>query len=296
MKFLKNVKLSSSLTRFVTVHIFYIQDVSKNNVPHYEPWLFKHPIANDEPKDIWTTMEKYISHYKFTGYSSDESSQKQFIQSFILTTSPNQQRVHKLIDMVTKGTPGVTMELIDSLSASLIDFMELKCKICTFAFKVKREATKHDEDVHGHVCYNLDCIHSNKEQCFASEELLQRHLSNQLQCKFCPGRVFCAKDHLEDHLRGTHKKCPCPCGEYFGSRKSYLDHFFSRYPTPKSIMPRYPRSTASFKQKLKKKSVVSKPEVEVQKNNVSFEDVAEEDPPYCSSSLLSDTVLADISP
>ena len=252
-------------------------------------------LANEMKDDIWPTMEQYISRYKFTSYNSDKlHHQNQLIRSFILTNSTDKQRVHKVIDRVTKETPCVTMELIGSSSTSLIDFMEVICEVCKFAFKEKREAANHDKDVHGYVCYNLDCIHSNKKQCFASEQLLQNHLSNQLRCTFCPGRVFCAKDDLEHHLRATHKKCPCPCGEYFGSRKSYLDHFFSRYPTPKSIIPRYPRPIDSSKQKQKKKSVVPK-SVEIPRPNVQCLDDVNEDASLCSSSL-SDTIPSDMSP
>lgn len=273
VKFIKDITLSPSLTRHVIVHIFYVQNVANNNLPRYKPWLFKHPIAKDYKDGVWKAMEDYIKRYKFTDYKTDKRSNKnQLTKGFIISQS-NKQRVNKLIDIVAKETSGVTMQLIDSSLTSLLDFMELRCDVCKTAFKEKREVAKHDNDVHSHVCYNQDCIHSNKEQCFASEELLQKHLSNQMRCTFCPGKVFCTRDLLETHLRATHKKCPCTCGEYFGSRKAYLDHFFSRYPTPHSIMSRYPSPVKSAPQKQKKKTTAVKAiKAELQKPDVSDDD------------------------
>ena len=51
-------------------------------------------------------------------------------------------------------------------------------------------------------------------------------------CGFCPNRKYRAKKLLEVHMKNNHKKCNCPCQEYFKTREDYLEHFYYIYPLP----------------------------------------------------------------
>lgn len=49
-------------------------------------------------------------------------------------------------------------------------------------------------------------------------------------CRFCPERKFKSAYVLKTHMKNTHKKCNCPCGEYFKTREDYLVHFYKLFP------------------------------------------------------------------
>ena len=51
-------------------------------------------------------------------------------------------------------------------------------------------------------------------------------------CKFCPKKSYRSKELLAVHMRNNHKKCNCPCQNYFKTRDEYLAHFYSVYPLP----------------------------------------------------------------
>ena len=54
--------------------------------------------------------------------------------------------------------------------------------------------------------------------------------SHVFDCVFCPLRKYRSRQLLDVHMRNNHKKCNCPCREYFKSRVEYLDHFYHIYP------------------------------------------------------------------
>lgn len=51
-------------------------------------------------------------------------------------------------------------------------------------------------------------------------------------CHFCPERKFASVHVWKIHMKNTHKKCNCPCGEYFMTREDYLVHFYGLFPLP----------------------------------------------------------------
>lgn len=55
---------------------------------------------------------------------------------------------------------------------------------------------------------------------------------HEYACGFCPNRKYRAKKLLEVHMKNNHKKCNCPCQEYFKTREDYLEHFYYIYPLP----------------------------------------------------------------
>lgn len=63
-----------------------------------------------------------------------------------------------------------------------------------------------------------------------NEKLVQSVL--RISCQFCPQKEFLSQDQKEIHMKNSHKKCNCSCGEYFRTREEYLDHFYSVYPLP----------------------------------------------------------------
>lgn len=273
--FIKGITLSPSLRGNLVVHIFYPQDVSRSILPKYRPWLFKHPAptANDRKYAAWKMLEDYVLKYKYpysdsstisrTSIGRDkipsrvtEGKEGQF-GGFLLSKSL--ERIQELVEAVASKY-GVTLKAIncETSISTLLDLVEYSCSICKMGFMDNKELTKHDTDFHNLLCYNPGCTHSHKLASFSSEKELQQHVSSQLRCTFCPGKVFCSKENLEDHLRQSHKKCSCPCGEYFGNRKTYLDHFFSFYPSPKEIAFRIPIQEPNSNKKKNNANLTSK--------------------------------------
>lgn len=265
--FIKGVTLSPSLRGNLVVHIFYPQDVSRSILPKYRPWLFKHPAptANERKDTAWKMLEDYVLKYKYPANSDSSTKSRNSIardkistkltegnegQFFAFIMSKSLERTQQLVEAI-EMKHGIVLKAIncESSISTLLDLVEYKCSICKIGFMDNRELIKHDMDFHNILCYNPDCTHSNKLASFSSEKELQQHVSSQLRCDFCPGKVFCSKEILEDHLRKSHKKCSCPCGEYFGTRTTYLDHFFSFYPTPKEIAFRIPIQETSSNKK-----------------------------------------------
>ena len=62
------------------------------------------------------------------------------------------------------------------------------------------------------------------------QEIKRQQSEGRLSCKFCPEKVFPSLEQKEIHMRNLHKKCNCSCGQYFETRQSYLEHFYSVYP------------------------------------------------------------------
>ena len=49
-------------------------------------------------------------------------------------------------------------------------------------------------------------------------------------CKFCPEKIFTSGHVWKIHMKNKHKKCNCPCGQYFETREDYLKHFYEIFP------------------------------------------------------------------
>ena len=49
-------------------------------------------------------------------------------------------------------------------------------------------------------------------------------------CQFCQDKEFSSKSVWRIHMKNCHKKCNCPCGEYFDTREDYLLHFYKLFP------------------------------------------------------------------
>ena len=49
-------------------------------------------------------------------------------------------------------------------------------------------------------------------------------------CRFCPEKKFKTAHVWKIHMKNSHKKCNCPCGEYFETREDYLAHFYKLFP------------------------------------------------------------------
>ena len=49
-------------------------------------------------------------------------------------------------------------------------------------------------------------------------------------CKFCPDKKFSSANVWKIHMKNSHKKCNCPCGNYFETREDYLAHFYKLFP------------------------------------------------------------------
>ena len=60
----------------------------------------------------------------------------------------------------------------------------------------------------------------------------QSALKKRISCNFCPHKEFISHEQKEVHMKHSHKKCNCSCGQYFPTREEYLDHFYSVYPLP----------------------------------------------------------------
>jgi len=59
-------------------------------------------------------------------------------------------------------------------------------------------------------------------------------------CTFCPEKTYRSKGLLSVHMKNSHKKCNCPCQEYFRTREDYLAHFYTVYPLPCMVEKKCP--------------------------------------------------------
>ncbi|EDO33208.1 predicted protein [Nematostella vectensis] len=231
VSFIKGVTLSPSLRGHIIVHIFYPQDISQSLLPVYKPWLFKHPTPKETKGSTREQLENYIIKYKFTTQDSRADGLSGEPHAYVFT------RTNELSKDIIASTynKGISLKTNLQKECTLLDFLDYKCKACMIGFKDRKELHSHDKDFHSLLCFNPECKHCKKENSFSTEEELRLHLSKQMKCQFCPGKVFCSETFLEKHLKNSHKKCSCPCGKYFGNRQTYLDHFFSYYPPPKGL-------------------------------------------------------------
>ena len=255
INFIKGITLSSSLRGNIVVHIFYRHDISTKSLPKYQPWLFKHPASTEQPDSAWRLLESYVTRFKFEAdYSLTPVEKRRPKSAASLSSSrdgfcvnnSNPSRAYYVISKSTRSCEElvqtlhkrrrVKLEFVDfKPETTLLDFVQFQCPHCQIAFTAKVELVNHDRDTHGFVCPNPECKFNKKENSFQRETDLKQHIKNQLRCVFCPTKVFCSSDVLEIHKKNSHKKCACPCGNYFGERLSYLDHFFAVYPSPASI-------------------------------------------------------------
>ena len=251
IKFIKGITLSPSLRGNIVVHIFYRHDVSSKSLPKYQPWLFKHPASVEQTDSAWKLLESYVTSFKFEAEPAEKSRPKSAASlstrdgSFANSDS-NVTRAYYVISKSTRGNEElaktlykkhrVKLEFVEfKPETTLLDFVKFKCPYCFIAFAGKTELNNHDRAVHGFVCPNQECKFNKKANSFQKESDLKQHIRDQLRCAFCPTKVFCSPDVLEIHKKNSHKKCACPCGQYFGERLEYLDHFFAVYPSPASI-------------------------------------------------------------
>ena len=260
VSFIKGITLSPSPRGVIVLHIFYRQEISTKFLPKYKPWLFKHPAASEQENSAWDLLESYVKRFNFgANYSLSTPHEKRrpgtaktsaslggrggsdaFVGKSVPTQayyviSKSTERCKKLAETVDQMQQ-VKLECVEfTTTTTLLDFLQFKCPYCRIAFTEKRELDIHDRESHGFVCPNQECKFNAKENSFRGETELKEHIKNQLRCAFCPTKVFCSSDVLELHKRSSHKKCPCPCGKYYGERLSYLDHFFAVYPSPSSI-------------------------------------------------------------
>lgn len=254
ISFIKGIILSPSLRGNIVVHIFYRHDISTKLLPKYKPWLFKHPASLEQEDSVWKLLESYVTRFKFEAdYSLTPAEKKRPKSAASLCSrddvSVNNSNPTRAYYVISKSTENC-QELVETMckrrriklefvefkpETTLLDFVQFKCPHCRIAFTGKSELNHHDEATHGFVCPNQECKFNKKENSFQQETDLKQHINNQLRCAFCPTKVFCSPDVLEIHKRNSHKKCTCSCGDYYGERLSYLDHFFAVYPSPASI-------------------------------------------------------------
>lgn len=142
----------------------------------------------------------------------------------------------------------LTKEETDKHNKEIHDFY---CENHSCYYHKNRLFTK--ESLKKHLALQKNC--SSCDELFCSEEKLKAHLryahgkdmpkplspgrkpeitrqksEGKISCQFCPEKVFSSLEQKEIHMRNLHKKCNCSCGQYFETRQSYLEHFYSVYP------------------------------------------------------------------
>ena len=255
INFIKGITLSPTLRGNIVVHIFYRHDVSSKSLPKYQPWLFKHLASVEQADSAWKLLESYVTRFKFEADCTLTPVEKSRPKSAarlstrdgsFANSDSNITRAYYVISKWTRGNEElaktlykkqrVKLEFVEfKPETTLLDFVQFKCPYCFIAFTGKTELNNHDRAMHRFVCPNQECKFNKKENSFQQESDLKQHIQDQLRCAFCPTKVFCSADVLEIHKKNSHKKCACPCGQYFGERLEYLDHFFAVYPSPASI-------------------------------------------------------------
>lgn len=105
-------------------------------------------------------------------------------------------------------------------------------------------------------------------------------------CVFCPEKAYRSKHLLDVHMKNNHKKCNCPCQQYFKTREDYLTHFYFVYPLPCMVDKKCPeRFRSLYYQSLHHKEThfASKPFLcipccqlndDAPKTKVAFKDIA----------------------
>ena len=108
---------------------------------------------------------------------------------------------------------------------SLKKHMELQksCSSCEEVFCSEEKLKSHFRCIHGKE--DIKDVNYGRKP-----EIRRQKSEGKLCCKFCPEKVFSSLQQKEIHMRNLHKKCNCSCGQYFETRQSYLEHFYSVYP------------------------------------------------------------------
>ena len=234
--FIKGITLSPSLRGSAVVHIFYPQNIPEKFLPNYKPWLFKHPMPSEAKQEF---LQDFVMKFRFNQKkpsamkTTSSCCRGSTLCHYYLATDSKDKNQELVKDV--KDQFGIELFVISSKENTLLDYLEFKCTACKIAFKEKKELTQHDKDFHNLLCLNNQCKHYLKQNSFSNEKDYTSHVLKQRRCKFCPGTVFCSAEDLELHMRRAHKRCSCPCGEYFGNRQTFLDHFFCHYPSPTSV-------------------------------------------------------------
>lgn len=97
---------------------------------------------------------------------------------------------------------------------------------CSGELKRFHMQSEHNIPPHGAQTKNETTIFSKQEK------IVQSALKIPISCQFCPQKEFQSWEQQEIHMKHSHKKCNCSCGQYFATREEYLDHFYSVYPLP----------------------------------------------------------------
>lgn len=104
------------------------------------------------------------------------------------------------------------------------------CPNCSELFCSEELKRVHMRSEHNILFHNAL---TEKKATFSKQaKIVQSALKIRISCQFCPQKEFLSLDQKEIHMKHSHKKCNCSCGQYFETREEYLDHFYSVYPLP----------------------------------------------------------------
>lgn len=107
---------------------------------------------------------------------------------------------------------------------------QTSCLNCAELFCSEELRREHMKSVHKISPKNQ--TEKTKTKPLKQAKIVQSALKIRISCQFCPQKEFLSRDQKEIHMKHSHKKCNCSCGQYFETREEYLDHFYSVYPLP----------------------------------------------------------------
>ena len=105
------------------------------------------------------------------------------------------------------------------------------CPNCAELFCSEDLKKAHMKDAHN-ILYSQTPKTEKKATLVKPAKIVQPGLKVRISCQFCPQKEFISQERKEIHMKHSHKKCNCSCGQYFQTREEYLDHFYSVYPLP----------------------------------------------------------------
>ena len=108
---------------------------------------------------------------------------------------------------------------------------QTSCPNCAKVFCSEAERREHMKSVHN-ISPKKQTETETKAKLPKQAKIVSLALETQISCEFCPHKEFLSWDQKEIHMKNSHKKCNCSCGQYFETREEYLDHFYSVYPLP----------------------------------------------------------------
>ena len=229
--FLENASFAFS-PEDVRLHIFCSKKTPESALPKQTNWLRCHKSLTESEAAEWIDMTAYIvSLYARVSTATSKppkSHPESKFEIFLVCGDGEKGAELKALLKANKSD----IEIVDGHKCTFFDLFNHVCRSCGLIFNSKIQAVEHDHTTHNFLCHNTQCERSRRGNGFFAREELENHLRAQKFCKFCPSDVFCNDAMHAQHVRNSHKQCPCACQEYYEREEDLFEQYYAKYPLP----------------------------------------------------------------